>query len=178
MTKIILLNGPPRCGKDFAGEILFRHYEYFPQKFAAELKYRTHCVYEIPHLEADYFEDCKEDPCHEFLGLTPRQAYIAVSEQYFKPVHGTDIFGKFLLETLQHYPSVDNHVITDSGFVEEAQVLIDHYGADAVTLVRIHREGCNFSNDSRSYLELPGVRTIDIVNDGTESFEELLIETL
>ncbi len=178
--KIILLNGPPRCGKDFAGGILW---DILPDaqvnKFAAQLKVRTHALYlkfdrhGLAFLH-DHYEDCKDMPHPDFEGATPREAYIAFSEQYVKPLHGEAQFGRWLLDQIQDTP-YETHIITDSGFVPEAKVLIEAFDAENITLVRIHREGCGFSSDSRSYLELP-VKTIDIVNAGDASFSDLLLE--
>jgi hypothetical protein len=34
-------------------------------------------------------------------------------------------------------------------------------------LVKIHREGKTFAGDSRSYIELDGVKTVSLTNNGT-----------
>ena len=103
MTKIILLNGPPRCGKDYAGNLLTGPGARVA-KFAHVLKERTHAAYSILHrgqpAPHDWFETTKDEPCGEFLGRTPREAYIAFSEQFMKPLHGVDIFGRLLLAEL------------------------------------------------------------------------------
>lgn len=167
--KILLLNGPPSCGKDFAGKFILENFkEVTLDKFARVLKERTHALYGFPERAWDYYEDSKEIPTEDFFGLTPRQAYILVSETYFKPQHGKDIFGKILAKELDNCFK-DLVVISDSGFPEEAQVLIEKYGAENVILVRVHRDGCDFSNDSRNYLYL-NVCNIDIDNRGDETY--------
>src|SRR5690349_14966217 len=86
--RLLLVNGPPRSGKDTVGAILR---EFFPgsiyeTKMAKALKERTHALYNLLDPETgralrhDAFELVKDQPRDEFRGLTPRRAYIAVSE--------------------------------------------------------------------------------------------------
>lgn len=173
MKKIILFNGPPGSGKDFGAEYVAKS---FPNtildKFANVLKERTHAMYGFPWKKASYYEDCKNEAHEDFYGLSPRQAYINVSETYFKPIHGIDIFGKILASELDKR-EWDLAVISDSGFVDEALVLIEKYGAENIILVRVHRKGHDFSNDSRSYIHL-NVCNIDIENEGDSSYTDQL----
>ena len=154
---IILLNGPPRSGKDYAGRV-FEELGATTYKFATEVKDRTHAIFRL-HVPTDHFEDVKDDPRSEFLGATPREAYIRFSEGFMKPLYGDDIFGRLLAQRIR--PGVA--AVTDSGFVSEAKVLVDQF--DDVVLVRIHRDGYDFSGDSRSYINLEG-KCIDINNTG------------
>ena len=189
--KIILLNGPPRCGKDTLGRMvttILRNSidDIYTDtvKFADPLKEMTHGLYmELDDSQnrrvrpwwSGKFEDRKDEPCEEFLGATPRQAYIAVSEKLMKPLHGDDVFGRLLVKNIYEMfykdatpPFCDVVLaVTDSGFEGEAQVLVDAYGAENVALVRITREGCSFAGDSRGYINIAGVRTYIFCNEGT-----------
>jgi hypothetical protein len=139
-------------------------------KFAKALKERTHALYglmqngkPLPH---DHFEMVKDSPDFQFHGITPRQAYIAVSETLMKPLHGNEFWGSRLLDDLDdNFDSLI--VVTDSGFAIEAGPIIEAFGEANCTLIRLHREGCNFENDSRSYIELRNVPTFDVQNNGT-----------
>lgn len=178
MPRLILLNGPAGSGKDFAGEMLRRAdpRRVVVEKFARVLKEHCHAAYSLvtpfgeplPH---DHFEARKEQPCHEFMGLRPRQVYIAFSELLMKPLHGKDVFGRILRDDLsamlEMEPETDV-VVTDSGFREEAEALLQAFGAENTTLVRLHREGRTFAGDSRSYISLRdlGVCEWDLVNPG------------
>jgi len=106
--KILLLNGPPGSGKDHAARVIRDRYfgRVAITKFAKVLKERTHALYGLGETDPvegtfkpyahDEYENVKDTPLDEFLGLTPRQAYIGVSERYFKPMHGEQVFGKLL----------------------------------------------------------------------------------
>lgn len=170
--KIVLINGAPRSGKDSAGNMIAAAApgRWTVSKFSKGMKERCHAAYRIlnsngspaPH---DYFENVKDEPSRRFLGITPREAYIAFSEKFMKPLHGEDVFGHMLVEeldSLEKYP--DGMLITDSGFYHEAVVLVDTYGSEDMTLIRLHRVGYTFDNDSRNLINLTcaGVRTHDV----------------
>lgn len=175
---IILINGAPRSGKDFAGRMLSDDLpgRWVVTKFAAEVKERCHAAYGIVNTLGtpapdDYFEDVKDEPCDRFFGLTPRQAYIHFSETYLKAVHGEDIFGRLLLGRINRirtgasaYGLCQGFIITDSGFVPEAEVLVKEFGPEDITLIRLHRPGYTFEDDSRSLIDLCplGVKTFDV----------------
>lgn len=187
--KIILINGPPRSGKDTAGEIIHGilntrkgpdHITPHLDKFAELVKERAHGLYGLVDqdgpLFASYFEDVKDQPRSEFLGLTPRQAYIAVSETYYKPTHGENIFGRLMLERIRsfHKGRCGVVILTDSGFAPEAQVLIDEYGAGNVFLIRLHRPGFDFEGDSRGYIHLDGIDSVDVTATTVEELRSEL----
>jgi len=170
VQRVLFVNGAPRAGKDTVGEIIKRQARGIVHvaKFAHALKVATHALYGHLYAAPDAWEHCKDEPSRDFLGITPRQAYIGTSERYFKPMHGADVFGRLLLESLKR-EARDAHVIaiTDSGFVEEARPIVEHYGADNCALLRVVRVGCDFNGDSRSHVELDGVRTLEVRNAGT-----------
>jgi len=170
--KIMLFNGPPGCGKDEAAACLSP--EFTPLKFAGFLKDTVHDMYGVP---VDKAEEDKDKP-GEYMpnGKTLREAYIQMSEHFFKPMYGNDFFGRVVAVEIADSDN-DCFAISDSGFVEEAQVLVNRFGAESVTLVKIKREGCSFKGDSRSYIELEGVKTVTVNNDGTlEDFHNKIKE--
>jgi hypothetical protein len=190
MTKILLLNGAPRSGKDAAGEELTRilgasgiRAKTF--KFAHALKIATHGAFfglqgligNDGGLVSDpaSFEDEKDEEHELFFGLSPRQAYIALSERLFKPVFGEEFFGEVLVRNIQGViddktePYLDVAIVTDSGFASEAKPLIRHFGVNNVGLIRLSRTGTSFKGDSRGSIFLPELRDrqIDVENNST-----------
>ena len=175
MTRILILNGPPRSGKDsLANHIVSLNPLWRHLKFASTLKQMTHRLYNIPEEYAKAYEKDKETPRPEFYGLSARQAYINVSEQYIKPTHGTDFFGQALATQIEKYLSstiYHNFVISDGGFWDEILPLILKFHASAITVVYLSREGSNWSKDSRNYisqdkLDFYEVQTVAISNEG------------
>ena len=174
--KIILLNAPPGAGKDFAANYLANNINNCKlDKFARVLKERTHALYGFPNRSWNYYEDCKDVSNKDFLKLTPRQAYINVSEQYFKPIHGKRVFGELLLQDLQKC-SEEIIAISDSGFLEEAEVLIEKYGEDNVLLIQIHRDGYTFKGDSRDYILLDQCKSHWVINEGDKTFATTILD--
>lgn len=177
MKRILFLNGPPRSGKDtlgrlLQGALLRSGWLSVSFKYAKLLKERTHALYgsSAPH---DAFEETKDEPNDLFLGLTPRQAYIAVSEKYMKPVHGEDVFGRLLRDELVAELRGHVAIITDSGFRAEAAPIIEEYGIEQCLLIRLARAGCTFEGDSRSYWGTPGLDEDGVQNDGDMAALEL-----
>src|SRR5690348_1502300 len=169
---VVLFNGPPHSGKDECGKCLIpltRNSTIL--KFAGTLKRSTHLDFGLPDdLPDDAFENCKDDPHPAFFGLSPRNAYIQKSELRQKPFLGQEIYGKTTLRRLwQHYQAGKRvFLCTDSGFADEVQPLFRVISREDFLLVRLFSEsrGCNFMIDSRTHIELPGVTTYNVDNNG------------
>lgn len=184
MKQIIILNGPPQCGKDKLADHLVASYPNFKKaKFADELKKMTHRAYNTIRQAPNAYEDVKDIPNVDFFGLTPRQAYIGFSENFIKKMHGKDFFGLLLAANIQtrHHKENDVFVISDGGFSEEVEPLIKVFGAKLTTIVRLSRLGSDFaaSGDSRRYIyaeqfsEAPNF--VDLANTA-DTLEEYLKE--
>lgn len=173
VVSVVLLNGPPGSGKDTAGRALKSALLGVRLcKLAGALKRATHELYGIRDMADDAFEDRKNKPMVLFRGLTPRQAYIRVSEELVKPHFGADHFGRVLAQQIRQEAGMyRTFVVTDSGFAEEAAPIVQVVGPENVLLVRLHADGrgCSFAGDSRGHIDLPGVRSIDITNDEDEA---------
>lgn len=182
--RILLLNGPPRSGKDTIGEMLcdFLGLDGLLEKFAAPIKHSIPHIYRLDRYEWANVMDStrfKDEPDERLLGKTPREVQIALSESYLKPLHGKDVFGQMLLNRLKVCVT-DNIIISDSGFKEEAEVLVKYYGAENVRLWRIYRDGCDFGNDSRSYIDLSehSVDTLEVHNNTSLRDLRAFVESL
>lgn len=165
--RIVLFNGPPRSGKDTSAKFLELEYGAKIYGFANAVKEMAHLAYTGQPLPHDHFEEHKETPLDIFLGKTPRQVYIAFSEQLMKPLHGKDVFAKIFWDRVSQFVGEGQNIellaVPDAGFADEVNTLTTTPGVESVTLVRLHREGCDFEGDSRSYIEIdhPG-HSLDI----------------
>lgn len=174
--RVVLLNGPKSAGKDAAGRALLRAVEDAEVvKMAGALKAATHALFGLTNVSPAAFESVKDEARPEFFGMTPREAYITVSERMVKPVFGHQHFGRVLVERIKQLRHARVAVVTDSGFAAEAMPLIEAFGADRVLLLHLHRPGYDFEGDSRGYIDLPGVRTIEVQNTGTETNFGMLV---
>lgn len=179
--KVYLLNGPPRSGKDTAGSLM---HGVTVLKLANVLKAATHGIvgrltenYNILQARPDAYESRKDVISDDFLGLSPRDWYIGVSERLIKPLLGDNFFGKHVAKSIKSLSGIlgfpDRFAVTDCGFAPEVAEIASAVGAENCTIIQLRRKGCTFAGDSRSYVEVPGVRTVVIHNDGT--LEELRI---
>lgn len=150
MKKILLLNGPPRSGKDTMAE-WFAKSGWTHMKFSKVLKERTHELYGLKGRPYDYYEDVKDDPHPDFYGISPRDAYINTSELLMKPVHGENIWARMLADQIQK-EAQEYVVISDLGFQVEWETFIETFGYEKLGLTLLYRDGCSFENDSRDYV--------------------------
>ena len=164
---VVFLNGPPGCGKDLVASHLVQYLAFERMKFAATIKRMAAAMLAISDETVERLKDTefailsKETKITDGAFGTERFEYgekdtlrrllIRISEEFLKPTYGTSIFGRIAVKELlrSSYPLI---VFTDSGFVEEADTVIRTVGQRNTVLIRLHREGCDFTNDSRGYL--------------------------
>jgi len=154
MKKILLLNGPPRSGKDTIAEWLETR-GWYHGKFSKVLKERCHDLYGMTGEAHDAFEEEKDTVLPEFYGVSPRDAYINLSEDLMKPRHGEDIWVRMFVDELKNV-SNDYIVVSDLGFQVEYETLMKLFGYKKISLGMIYRAGCDFSKDSRDYVHPRG----------------------
>ena len=187
--KIFLLNAPPLAGKDTAGTMLRAHFAHSTiLKFAAPLKEGVAAIFCSGDTQRFAELDSPEQkglPHEEFFGATTRQVQIDLAEKFIKPNYGVQALGYILANAVSaalkgpvgHEEPL--FFITDSGFREEAEILVNRFGAENIVLIRIHRANCTYDKDSRSYISLMdlNIKEFDVDNDGTYGeFRDKLIE--
>lgn len=179
-TKVVIFNGPPGSGKDEAvlhlkmNHVGIYHFE-FKRKLIALLK----LIFDVTDEQWEYLytRERKELASPMLGGLSPRQALIHVSENIIKPAFGKSYFGEralFYIQNLEFESEEEKEltifVASDGGFIEELSPFIDKFEQQLI-VVRIHRDGCDFRNDSRSYIpDMDMIRTYDIYNAGDPSY--------
>lgn len=158
---VLVLNGPPRAGKDTAAKIIEEVFGAEHLKFSVALKDETHRQFGLVGAAHDAFEAVKDDPRPEFGGKSPREAYIETGTA-MRIAEGADVFGRLLTETIRKHPA-NIFVVSDLASGAELAPLLREPSFD-VTLVRIHRDGHDFRNDCRGYVYTGNVRSIDVFN--------------
>lgn len=166
--KIFLLNAPPRAGKDTAAAHLVEYFGGELVKFAAPLKRGAAAIFcggDKALFDSYDTPEKKDTKCEQFLGKSCREVQINISEKFMKLIHGTEVFGNLLAKEIENSPQ-ELFFISDSGFAPEAEVLAQKFGAENITLIRIHRDGYDYSGDSRSYINLDhlAITTYDVIN--------------
>lgn len=159
MAKVIILNAPPRSGKDTIAKLFEENHNFPIVSFKRPMFNIASCIlgetaYQV-FIEV-YDTDLKDSKKFDFLGgMTCREFMIWISEEIVKPKFGNKHFGWLMSEALEEMSEDCNTFIcSDGGFPDEVEALID-FGHE-VHLVRMHRDGFNFDNDSRDYIHLSG----------------------
>ncbi len=174
MLQVMVFNAKPRAGKDFSANFLANSLGN-----TAVLSFKDKLILAASNflgITSEQFlegydkktEECLEDwnggvydyysiewfkdvPMYSVNGklYSKRGILIHVSENVLKPLFGEEVMGLALVNDLPE----DGYVfVPDSGFHKELMPVIDAVGKDNVTVVRLHRDGCDFGLDSRSYL--------------------------
>jgi len=162
MKYAVVLNAPAGSGKDTVAEHFSEHHH---KEFKASLFDIAKSVAQISDKRWNelYSRELKEQPTDELFGRSPREHMIHTSEKLIKPVYGNDYFGKALCRSLED----GINIISDGGFKDEIQFLIDELGSENVLIIQIYRDGCSFDNDSRNYVDDVSCDVIGLNNNST-----------
>ena len=151
---IVLLNGPPRSGKDTAARCIVNNVSknrmpFSEYKMSSPLKKMVREFFCLTMDEHKFIEEHKDRPLKMLLGKKYRDIQISLSEEWAKQLFDSSILGQIAVKNIKGRAS--NVVISDIGFEEEV-VPIRHAFPSRVHLLRITRPDCDFSNDSRDYI--------------------------
>ncbi len=179
--KLVILNGPPRSGKDTMVSAVTG---IFPMsiaglKMAKPLKDACFAALGITDFSIQRAMDnkYKDRAMSEFLpvntSMTWREFQIHMSEEVMKPLFGKEIFGQIAtarIDSMVKHTGVKFYLFSDGGFEEEMCPLVRRFKAENVLIIRLHRQGCDFSLDSRGDLRIAarhlGVQFEELRNDG------------
>jgi hypothetical protein len=175
--KLILFNGPRKSGKDTASlycEDAFKAHHF---KMSGPIKAAIKAMFNFHDQEVEYLESIKVESTFLLFNRSYVEAQISFSETWAKQLFGKYVFGdlaaRHLRDAMRENPAQQLYVCSDSGFETEALPVIDLFGRQNTLLVKIHRKGKTFTGDSRSYIELEGVQTLTLLNNGTtEQYHE------
>lgn len=171
--QIVIFNGPPGCGKDYAAAHLVNGFSATHQELKERVVEIVCTIYGLTRAQWDamYTREQKEWPQQALEGRSPRQALIHTAEEVIKPAYGKGFFGKATARLLA--PGLN--AVSDGGFIEEVEAFAKLHGASNLLVMRVHRPGCSWRDDSRGYLDSKAldqlrVRHVDLDNPGTPRF--------
>lgn len=179
---VLVMNGPPGSGKDCGATYLANAYGFYVLEMKAPLRELAVQMAslgwegdpggirdELWRIEND--RNRKENEVVKAFGnRTWRQFLIWISEGICKPIFGKDIFAVTVRKAIDEIMALNpeaNIVFSDLGFPEELQAIEAEAGS--TTIIYLHRSGCTFKGDSRSYISSPesNRRLYAIVNNGS-----------
>lgn len=188
MRKIILLNGPPRCGKDTIAEALEAYFfkrdsnglffldaNIIHEKFSQPLKDGVKAIYSLPAS----IEATKDESDERLLGATYRSAQISLFH-HLSRMHSNTVLGQLFSARVGKRNGV--FIVSDAGRFDEIFPAIKEFDANDCVLFRIHRDGTSFANDIRQYVtntDIIGIKSFDVDNNGSiDAVVLTIIDTL
>jgi adenylate kinase family enzyme len=162
MKKIIILNGPPRSGKDTAAEEIERVFDAVHLKLSWPLKY---IVSDTLGLSREELEANKERKT--VYDLSYRQLQIEVYNA-LKRIFGDTWLASMTITRIDRAQSNDTFVLSDCGRQEEVDAMVSAFGKNNVLVLKVYRQDTSFKNDIRGYVQASSrcaVRHVDNKKD-------------
>lgn len=173
-SKLILLNGPPRSGKDaLAGEVARQLRELlndskYPQLIHEKLSYPLkRGVAAIFDKSLDELERSKDMINPDLFERSYRRAQIDLFH-WLERTHGPDVLGQLFAARTRNSKN-EIIIVSDCGRADEVHSACLGFAPSNCQLFRIHRDGTDYSGDIRSYVkntEAYGLDSKDVSNNG------------
>lgn len=184
--RIVILNGPRGSGKDYIANLFSEgRSDAFHLKFSSVLKLVTSLGL---GMEEAVLEGIKTE--HVF-GPDSDMSYVDLQIAFFKWLadhYGDEVLGRFAMQELKDTstlrsiqdPTLTRHtfIFSDGGRPSEIEWVVNRMPPKHVLLVHLYREGHTFDGDIRQYVDLDGVETIDLTNEGTEQSAKEIVADL
>jgi len=184
MNHVILLNGPPRSGKDEAGHMIAKQLHKLGIPFGIDkmIKPAEDIIKTVTQIDDYTFAMYREEKKDEKLpdkDVSLRQLMISFSEDFIKPNLGDDYLGIWCAERIMSRNTPDNYVtiITDTGFQVEHDALVNYDEYKMYHTVQIHRPVTSFDGDSREWVNGKD-KTHVLKNDGSIELLAMRVECL
>jgi hypothetical protein len=162
---IILLNGPPGCGKDTIAKIIKKKIESKDYKMAKPIKDAFSALFGIQgQLLHELIEERKDEAFFTAnANITPREVLIKLSEEFMKPMFGDDCFGQVAINNLGKI-AWKHLTISDSGFNAEIPPICEAFGYDKVKAILIERLGYEWDSRERLDCDTIGIEGTWLMN--------------
>lgn len=146
---IVVLNGPPGCGKDTLANAL-KAKDFATASFKTPIYRMAASLSGVPlneFISRHTDRELKEQAWDKLAGMSTREFLIHVSERVVKPIYGPDHFGRIAAKNIESLPPYFDVVFSDGGFLPEFDAL-----PHPKLLVRLHAKWASWGNDSRGYI--------------------------
>jgi hypothetical protein len=168
-SKLILFNGPRHSGKDTAAIHCQQQFGAYHFKLSGPIKAAIKSMFELKDETVELLEEVKTQAIPVLFDNSYVDCQISFSEDWAKKLFGNYVFGNLAARHVNRHilehPEQELYVCSDSGFAAEAEPLIRLFGPKNCLLVKLHRPGKTFEGDSRSYISLDEVKTVELSND-------------
>ncbi len=173
---IIILNGPPNSGKDTAAEFIVKMISQVNHaKLSRPLKAAANNIFDLQPGTLKFFHEDSDLESPFLLGSTYRQVQIDLFVM-LQAKFGDDVLARLFIRYAKKNIAAKHIVISDCGRTVEAQALVAHYSKNEVALIKLAREGCDFSKDIREYVKIDCGKTTFINNEHDLELFEMQIK--
>lgn len=183
--KLVLFNGPRHSGKDTAAAKCVERFNALHFKMSGPIKAAIKATFSLTDENVEYLESIKTEPCDLLFGKSYVDVQITFSEKWGKKQFGEQFFGNLAVRHVRQLLAGDQRpsplvVCSDSGFSHEAKSLLNTiFDVEDVLLIRLHRPDKSFDGDSRGYIKLDDVATIEVCNDGNiDLFHKRIVDVV
>jgi hypothetical protein len=167
MTKLVILNGPPHCGKDTAALHLVQSLRYMDVEHVKLSKPLKDFVSALSGMSQAALEANKETPSFFGMPMSYRDAQIGYYEAVSK-VFGREWIARMCVNYLRS-ANFELAVMSDGGLQEELNTLAAAFGAQNIFVVQVFRRGCHFT-DYRRYVSDPRIATVQVINQDKATY--------
>jgi hypothetical protein len=155
LRDIIILNGPPKSGKDYLALLLGENFRVFSLAMAEPASianYHAFCLSDNDEIDYDSLEADKHKKHKELMGKTWRETKIRTAET-FNAMYGWNFWAKVSVNRVDALHKLASKqlpnsikIITDLCFPEQIEVFEKEWEKRAI-LVRVHRQGATFGKN-------------------------------
>jgi len=151
---IILLNGPPNSGKDTAAEFIVKMLAQTNHaKLSRPLKAGAIGIFDLQPKTLQFLNEDSDMESGFLLGDTYRQVQIDIFHM-LEAKYGADVLARMFIRYAKKNIASKHIVLSDCGRQAEAQALVDHFGKAGIGLVKLARDGCDYSKDIREHVDI------------------------
>lgn len=172
MKKVIILNGPARCGKDTAAKAVERYLgadNVAHIKMSQPLKEMAAMMIGLPIETCEQHKDTAT-----FKGMTYRDLQIMIFNEFARYL-GEDWLGEIFYKNIVK-DERDYIICSDGGRPADLVKLFQNFPRGSVMVTQIMREGCTFDHDIRMYISDPRAVMKHAVNQDKDTFERQIID--
>lgn len=188
--RIIMFNGPPQSGKSFGAHcvrmFILRNAAWMQPRLldmAEPLKKAAHALYCAFH-SWDYYdskdgEAAKGLASGDFLGLSPREAYIEMFLDLERR-HGSEVLGFLMKKRMLREAGTVAFILHNMGRLADMVPLVDFAGQRGILLIEVHTQDRTFEGDIRGYIgneakeQWPHINVVKLPNViGTQADKDL-----
>lgn len=133
-------------------------------KLSRPLKSAAISIFDLQPKTLKFLNEDSDMESGFLLGSTYREVQIEIFKM-LSVRYGPSVLARLFIRYAKKNIASKHIVISDCGKTVEAQALVEHFGKSGVALIVLNRDGYDFSNDIREYVDINCDKKATIDND-------------